>query len=106
MLKTLKTLCLFFLLPLSGTAWSLSDSSPTPISTAIIPDPPLIAAKGYVLMDFQTGAVIAAGNENDRLAPARLTKILTSYVIGQEIKSGRITMEDAVSVSEKAWAKN
>ena len=75
-------------------------------SAVIVPDPPQVAAKGYVLMDYQSGEVIASSNENDRLAPASLTKIMTSYVIGQEMKSGRIAMDDVVTVSENAWARN
>lgn len=75
-------------------------------SGVIVPDSPQVAAKGYVLMDFQSGTVIASGNENERLAPASLTKIMTSYVIGQEVKAGRVAMDDRVNISENAWAKN
>ena len=75
-------------------------------SATIVPDAPRINAKGYVLMDYQSGKIIAANNENERLAPASLTKIMTSYVLGQEINAGRISMDDTVTVSEKAWASN
>lgn len=75
-------------------------------AAVVIPSAPEVAAKGYVLMDFQTGKVIASKNADMRLAPASLTKIMTAYVIGQELKSGAITMQDMVTVSENAWAKN
>lgn len=75
-------------------------------AAVVVPNAPEVAAKGYVLMDFATGKVIAESNADIRLAPASLTKIMTAYVIGQEIKSGKISMDDMVSISENAWAKN
>jgi len=56
----------------------------------IIPSVPQINAKGYYLVDFTTGKVIAQGNGDEKLAPASLTKMMTSYVIGSEVKNGKI----------------
>lgn len=75
-------------------------------SAQIIPAPPQVNAKGYFLVDFTTGKVIAEGEADTQLAPASLTKMMTSYVIGTEIKAGNIATTDMVTVSEKAWAKN
>jgi D-alanyl-D-alanine carboxypeptidase (penicillin-binding protein 5/6) len=75
-------------------------------SAQIMPAPPQINAKGYFLVDFTTGKVIAEGEADTQLAPASLTKMMTSYVIGTEIKAGNIAPTDMVTVSEKAWAKN
>jgi D-alanyl-D-alanine carboxypeptidase (penicillin-binding protein 5/6) len=72
----------------------------------IIPSVPQINAKGYFLVDFTTGKVIASGEADTKLAPASLTKMMTSYVIGTEIVSGNIAPTDMVTISEKAWAKN
>lgn len=72
----------------------------------VTPAPPQINAKGYFLVDFTTGTVIAQGEADTKLAPASLTKMMTSYVIGTEIKNGNIAPTDMVTVSEKAWAKN
>jgi len=72
----------------------------------IIPKAPAIAAKGYLLVDFQSGKVLAENNSQARLAPASLTKMMTSYIIGNEIKSGNLHPDDEVKISEKAWAKN
>ncbi|AMO57720.1 D-alanyl-D-alanine carboxypeptidase [Endozoicomonas montiporae] len=72
----------------------------------IVPDAPRVNAKGYVLMDFHSGKVIAASNEHEELAPASLTKIMTSYVIGQELKNGRLALDDKATVSRNAWARN
>ncbi|BBN82422.1 D-alanyl-D-alanine carboxypeptidase [Pseudoalteromonas sp. A25] len=72
----------------------------------ILPSPPQVNAKGYFLVDFTTGKVIAEGEADTKLAPASLTKMMTSYVIGTEINAGNISPSDMVTISEKAWAKN
>ncbi|MDE3273627.1 serine hydrolase [Pseudoalteromonas sp. G4] len=76
------------------------------LQAQIIPAPPQINAKGYFLVDFTTGKVIAEGEADTKLAPASLTKMMTSYVIGLEVESGNISLDDQVTISEKAWAKN
>jgi len=79
-----------------------------PFSQAItiIPDAPQINAKGFVLIDHSTGKVIAEGNADMQLAPASLTKMMTSYIIGKELQNGNISNTDKVMISENAWAKN
>ena len=79
----------------------------TPVAHAIsvIPDTPKINAKGYILIDHTTGKVIAEGNADTQIAPASLTKMMTSYIIGKELQNGNIKNDDAVLISEKAWAK-
>lgn len=75
-------------------------------SPVVVPDAPQVAAKGYVLMDFHSGKILAQKNMNEKLPPASLTKMMTSYVIGQEIKRGNISRDDDVVISRNAWAKN
>lgn len=72
----------------------------------VIPDPPELSAKGYVLMDFNSGDVLAENNADVKIAPASLTKLMTAYVVGKEIDSGRLTWETPVAVSRKAWSAN
>ncbi len=72
----------------------------------VVPDAPQIAAKGFVLMDYNSGKIIASKNSDTKLHPASLTKMMTSYVIGQELKRGNIHNDDTVVVSKNAWAKN
>lgn len=57
-------------------------------------------------MDYHSGKILAGYKEYDQIPPASLTKMMTSYVIGQEIKRGNISMDDTVVVSKNAWAKN
>lgn len=75
-------------------------------AVVIIPPAPSVAASGYILLDANTGDVIAEQNADMQLAPASLTKIMTMYVIGQELQAGNIALNDPVTISEKAWAKN
>ena len=72
----------------------------------VVPDAPQIAAKGFVLMDYNSGKVIAEKNKDVKLNPASLTKMMTSYVIGQEVERGNISLDDDVVISKNAWAKN
>lgn len=67
------------------------------------PAPPQIDAKAYILVDFHSRQVLASKNEHERIDPASLTKMMTMYVIDQELKNGNIKMEDKVHVSQKAW---
>lgn len=73
---------------------------------AIVPSPPKVNAKGHLLIDATTGTVISQDNSETQLAPASLTKMMTSYVIGIELLEENISLDDVVTVSEKAWARN
>ncbi len=69
----------------------------------IIPPAPNINAKAFVLMDAQTGTIIASKNMNEKLPPASLTKLMTLYLISSAVKHGQIGLNDKVRISEKAW---
>ncbi|QDE33153.1 D-alanyl-D-alanine carboxypeptidase [Shewanella polaris] len=83
------------------------DIRPTPNRAPMVtPDAPSVAAKAYVLMDYNSGRIIAEENAYESLNPASLTKMMTSYVIGHELRVGNITLDDDVTISKNAWAKN
>lgn len=67
------------------------------------PSPPQLAAKGYLLMDFKSGRVLASKSADKRLDPASITKLMTAYAVFRAIKSGQISLDDEVLISEKAW---
>lgn len=69
-----------------------------------VPAAPAIDAEAYILIDYNSGKVLAESNADQRRDPASLTKMMTSYVIGQAIKSGKIGANDMVTVGEDAWA--
>lgn len=73
------------------------------VAQLILPPPPSIAADGYVLMDAATHSILLEHNSREKLPPASLTKIMTSYVAAAEMASGAVAMDDDVIVSETAW---
>lgn len=73
---------------------------------AIVPKAPSIDAKSYVLIDYHSGKVIAESNPDLAVAPASLTKMMTSYVVSTELASGNITLNDLVTISSNAYAQN
>ncbi|MGE1561130.1 serine hydrolase [Pantoea septica] len=76
-----------------------------PVAFAVdAPAPPQVEAKAWILMDYASGKVLAEGNADDRLDPASLTKMMTSYVVGQALKSGKIKRDDMVTIGQDAWA--
>ncbi|MEY1031318.1 D-alanyl-D-alanine carboxypeptidase DacA [Providencia stuartii] len=75
-----------------------------PFPNSPVPAVPEIDAEAYILIDYNSGKVLAEKNADQRRDPASLTKMMTSYVIGQAIKSGKIGAEDIVTVNEDAWA--
>ncbi len=80
--------------------------SPTPVAPIIIPEAPTFNAESWVLMDYATGQVLFEHEQHRKIWPASLTKMMTSYVIGMEIKAGRLDPEGYVTIPENAWAKN
>ncbi len=82
---------------------AVADLPPLPQPTLIIPAPPALAAKSYLLIDFLSDYVIAEQDIDQRVEPASLTKMMTVYVIDQALKSGKIKLQDKVQISQKAW---
>lgn len=70
----------------------------------LTPAPPTIAAGSYILQDFHNRKVLAENNADIKLAPASLTKIMTVYVVFNEIRNGHLHLDDAVTISQKAWS--
>ncbi|MEJ2179551.1 MAG: D-alanyl-D-alanine carboxypeptidase [Gammaproteobacteria bacterium] len=68
-----------------------------------IPEPPNINAVGYILIDMHSGQIIAKNNANERMEPASLTKMMTSYLVAKAIKNGKASLTDEVKISKKAW---
>jgi D-alanyl-D-alanine carboxypeptidase (penicillin-binding protein 5/6) len=73
---------------------------------AITPAAPDLAAKSYVLMDYDSGKILVENNPDLPVPPASLTKMMTSYVVSSEIASGNLNLSDKVRVSKNAWAQN
>jgi len=80
--------------------------APAAAAPASVPTPPPPApavSKAWVLMDYDSGQVLAGENINQQLAPASITKVMTSYVVAAELKNGKVKRDDQVMMSERAW---
>jgi D-alanyl-D-alanine carboxypeptidase (penicillin-binding protein 5/6) len=73
------------------------------LAQAPIPSAPIVGAKSYLVIDSKTGYEIASLNPDLLLEPASLTKIMTTYVAFKSIENGQISLEEEVTISEKAW---
>ncbi|MCW3147304.1 D-alanyl-D-alanine carboxypeptidase [Stutzerimonas stutzeri] len=82
---------------------ALLTIAPAVWAAPVIPSPPQLAAKSYMLMDAASGKVLVENNSDERLPPASLTKLMTAYIATLEIQKGQISDSDMVTVSEKAW---
>lgn len=78
-------------------------SQPPGIVRADVPSPPSIEGRSHILVDFHTGKVLASHNENERVEPASITKLMTAYVVFRALKSGQAKLTDEAFVSERAW---
>lgn len=80
-------------------------NAPPPVASnpMITPTPPALNAKAYILIDANSGKIIAEKNSEDELPPASLTKIMTLYVISNALKNEQIHLTDMVRISREAW---
>lgn len=88
------------------TCWSalaLTLTASGVAAQAPVPAPPSTGASSFILMDFHSGTPIAQQSPDDRVEPASITKLMTSYVVFREIERGNLTLDDEVLISEKAW---
>ena len=69
----------------------------------IVPQPPTISASNYLLLDAQSGQVLAEKGIDEKINPASITKMMTSYVIADSLQKGRISKDDEVFISENAY---
>jgi len=84
----------FLVMLYSASSWA----APKPI-----PDPPALSATSFFLVDFDSGRVLAEKNPDDHVEPASITKLMTAYLVDKAIAAGDITLDEMVTISEKAW---
>ena len=68
-----------------------------------VPSAPELGARGYILVDHKSGQTLAEKDSDDRMDPASITKLMTAYAVFRALKSGEISLQDQVLISEKAW---
>lgn len=74
-------------------------------SPVILPAPPQLSSSAYLLMDAASGKVIVEHNADDRVPPASLTKMMTAYIVSEEVEQGRVGENDLVRITDNAWKK-
>lgn len=89
----------------TAAAPNASGVQNTASAPLVLPSPPTFDAESWVLMDYHSGQVLFEHNGQKKIWPASLTKMMTSYVIGMEIKAGRLKPDDQVMITEEAWSK-
>ncbi len=94
MIKKILSLCSLTLLMIAG-----AHAQPNP--NAML-SPPEYAVKAWILMDYETGAVLAEHNSQQQFEPASITKVMTSYIIAEALENGIIRNDDMVLISRKA----
>ncbi|WP_206860234.1 D-alanyl-D-alanine carboxypeptidase family protein [Lysobacter changpingensis] len=94
----------------AGLALAQTTPTPTPRTqlpaaseSLPVPPPPKIVGTAWVLMDAASGNVLAGENYDQRLEPASITKVMTSYVIAAEMAAGKVKPDDQVMMTENAW---
>src|SRR5271166_4642182 len=88
---------LFVCLILAATMAAPCPAAPT------IPTAPQVDARSYILVEFRTDKVLAAKDAVARLEPASLTKLMTAYIVFEQLNAGKLKLDESVTVSEKAW---
>lgn len=95
----MKKIFLFFLLQLPLVLIAEEPAtSPTKNSNV-----PTIAAQSYLLQDFHSGQILLEKEADTQIDPASLTKIMTAYIVFEQLREGKIQLTDEVKISEKAW---
>lgn len=108
----MKFTCASLLALLLSSPLSAQDTPPTPTPTprltpvaapAPTPSPPSVEGTAWLLMDHATGQVLAGHNIDERVEPASITKVMTSYVVSAELAGGKLRPDEEVMISENAW---
>lgn len=98
-MKILKDTSFLFITVVAFLVFSQSAAN----AAVPIPAAPKVAAKNYIVVDAYSGRVLAEKEADIQVEPASITKMMSAYVIYREIEAGRLTMDDMVIISEKAW---
>lgn len=93
----------FYATPSLDNLSNLNSPPPVVSNPVITPTPPALNAKAYILIDVNSGKIIAEKNSEEKLPPASLTKIMSLYVISNALKQNQIHLTDLVRISREAW---
>ena len=80
-----------------------TPAAPAPAASMSIPTAPQVDARAYIVVDYRTDKILAAKDAVARMEPASLTKLMTAYIVFQELAAGKLKLDEQVTVSEHAW---
>lgn len=80
-----------------------TPAPPAPAAPMAVPTAPQVDARAYIVVDHRTGEILAAKDAVARVEPASLTKLMTAYIVFQELAAGKLKLDEQVTVSEHAW---
>lgn len=80
-----------------------TTAQPVPAAPMSIPTAPQVDARSYIVVDYRTDKILAAKDAVLRVEPASLTKLMTAYIVFQELAVGKLKLDEQVTVSEHAW---
>lgn len=98
MMKSLSQLIPGLLIALCLLAFQSAGAAPMPV-----PKAPDVGADAYLLIDYHSGQVLTEKNAHNPVEPASITKMMAVYVVFKELEKGALSLDDQVTVSEKAW---
>ena len=81
----------------------ISLASGAALAAVPIPKPPSIDARAYVLLDYQSGRILASNKPDVQSEPASITKVMTGYGVFRAVREKRLSLTDSVTISEHAW---
>jgi serine-type D-Ala-D-Ala carboxypeptidase (penicillin-binding protein 5/6) len=77
--------------------------TPAAVAPMSIPTAPQVDARAYIVVDYRTDKILASKDAVARMEPASLTKLMTAYIVFQELAAGKLKLDEPVMVSEHAW---
>ncbi len=86
-----------------STVHCLAETPKSTPAASTIPTAPQVEARTYIVVDYRTDKVLAAKDATARVEPASLTKLMTAYIVFQELAAGKLKLDEQVTVSEHAW---
>ena len=90
--------------PAALLAQTPAPAAPTPVAAAaVVPQPPEIAARGYLLMDVTANQILASKDIDAPVEQASLTKLMTGYLVFDALRAKKVTLQQALPVSVRAW---
>jgi D-alanyl-D-alanine carboxypeptidase (penicillin-binding protein 5/6) len=95
--------CLFLTASATAPCFADTPAPAAPAASTAIPTAPQVDARAYIVVDFRTGKTLAAKDAVARMEPASLTKLMTAYIVFQELAAGKLKLDEQVMVSEHAW---